>query len=275
MAQSGDFNFGSDNVAAAYDTILVPLIFEPWAESLLGEHPDWEGRTVLDLATGTGIVAQLAARRVGPTGRVIATDLNPEMLERARQRCSDSTSRVEFSKAEGHAIAADAESIDIVLCQQGFQFFNDLDATANEISRVLRPGGSILASTWAPADECAFFGWICQTLAEVGEPELEAIMRLPFDHMPPENLSAPFLQAGFTHVSVERQSAPLLVTGGTAAVLEAADATPIGPKLVELPQPKREAFEATLRRRVESERIDETTMGDLSAHVLKASKPAA
>ena len=82
--QSGEFDFGSDAVASSYDTVLVPLIFEPWAEALLDEHAGWEGLTVLDLATGTGVVAQLVADRVGPTGRVLGTDLNPEMLTQAR-----------------------------------------------------------------------------------------------------------------------------------------------------------------------------------------------
>ena len=236
MAQPGDFNFGSDSVAAAYDTILVPLIFEPWAESLVAEHVDWEGRTVLDLATGTGIVAQLAACRVGPSGRVIATDLNPEMLARARQRCADTTPQVEVSEAAGHSIAAPDQSIDIVICQQGFQFFPNLPAAAIEIYRVLRPGGKVLASTWTRADECAFFGWICQTLGEISEPEIEAVTRLPFDHMPPENLASPFIAAGLANTTVERRSAPLVMPGGAPAVLKAAYATPIGPKLKALPQ---------------------------------------
>ena len=275
MAQSGDFNFGSDSVANGYDTVLAPIIFEPWAESLVAEHSEWEGQTVLDLATGTGVVAQLAARLVGPRGRVIATDLNPQMLARARQRCAGATPAVEFSEATGHAITAADQSIDIVVCQQGFQFFEDLAATAREIHRVLRPGGRLLASTWAPADECVFFGWICQAVDEIGEPEIEAVMRLPFDHMPPDELASPFVNAGFIDANVERRSAALVMSGGADAVLNAAYATPLGPKLEALSQAKQEAFETVLRRRVENERVDETTMGDLIAHVLKASKPGA
>lgn len=272
MPEPREFDFGDSSVAAAYDAVLAPLIFEPWAASLLAGLSDWDGCTVLDLATGTGIVAQLAAGRVGPNGRVMGTDLNAEMLAQASLRCAEITPAVGFSETIGPAITAADESIDFVLCQQGFQFFPDLAATAREVHRVLRPGGRLRASTWVPADECAFFGWICQTLAEIGEPEIEAVMRLPFDHMPPEQLRAPFIDAGFTDASVERQSIPLVIPGGAHAVLKAVYATPIGPPLEGLPASKRDAFDATFLRLVQSERIDEATLGHLTAHVLKASK---
>ena len=271
MPEPREFDFGSSSVATAYDTVLVPLIFEPWAESLLAGLSDWEGHTVLDLATGTGIVAQLAARRVGADGRVMGTDLNAEMLTQARRRCAETTPAVEFSEATGPAIAAADESIDIVLCQQGFQFFADLTASAREIRRVLRPGGRLVASTWAPANECAFFGWICRALAEIGEPEIEAVMRLPFDHMPPKRLLSRCVDAGFADASVERQSIPLVMPGGARAVLQAVYATPIGPPLEGLSAAKRDSFEAAFLRIVESERVDKATLGDLTAHLLRAS----
>jgi SAM-dependent methyltransferase len=179
---------------------------------------------------------------------------------------------VAFSEAAGPAIAAADKSIDIVLCQQGFQFFADLGAAAREIHRVLRPGGRLVASTWTPADECAFFGWICQALGEIGEPEIETVMRLPFDHMLGEKLLSPFLEAGFSDASVERQSLPLIMPGGARTVLKAVYATPIGPSLEGLPARQRDSFDAAFLRFVEGERVDEATLGNLTAHVLRASK---
>ena len=70
MNESREFSFGDNSVANAYDNALVPILFEPWAARLVEEHRPWEGRRVLDLATGTGIVARLLAERVGPGGGV-------------------------------------------------------------------------------------------------------------------------------------------------------------------------------------------------------------
>ena len=94
MSETQEFSFGGDSVASAYDNALVPILFEPWAARLVEEHRPWEGQRVLDLATGTGIVAQLLAEEVGPGGKVLVTDINGEMLALARKRCAGHNSTV-------------------------------------------------------------------------------------------------------------------------------------------------------------------------------------
>jgi ubiquinone/menaquinone biosynthesis C-methylase UbiE len=273
MTNPGAFNFGTDSVAKSYDDVLVPLIFEPWANSLIEEHRLWQGSRVLDLATGTGVVARLLVGRVGPGGHVIGTDLNGEMLVRARQRCAEAVPAIQFVESPAHPLNVSSESIDIAVCQQGFQFFSDRMAAAREIHRVLRPGGLALVSTWCPVADCVFFGWICQVLSEIGEPEIEAMMRMPFDHMPSAELSSLFAEAGFADVTVERRASTLLMPGGISEVLATAYATPIGPKLTTLSEWKRDRFHDGLRHRVETQSPDGVMMGELVAHVLRAFKP--
>jgi len=70
-----EFSFGDQSVAAAYDTVLVPLLFEPWASQLVDNFKPWRDLCVLDLATGTGVVANRLSKHVGPTGKVIGTDI--------------------------------------------------------------------------------------------------------------------------------------------------------------------------------------------------------
>ena len=134
MTMANKFDFGDNSVATAYDNVLVPALFDPWARALLDEHRDWHGRRVLDVATGTGIVARLAAERVGPTGAVTGVDLNPEMLARAQKRCADAPVPVELLQSPADQLAATDESVDIVLCQQGFQFFPDRVAAARDVA---------------------------------------------------------------------------------------------------------------------------------------------
>ncbi len=67
-----------------YDDILVPRMFGPWANVLLDELAVAPGEAVLDVATGPGTVARLAASRVGPRGRVVGCDFSPAMLAIAR-----------------------------------------------------------------------------------------------------------------------------------------------------------------------------------------------
>ena len=69
-----------------YDEIMVPRMFEPFAELLLDQVNLLSGEAVLDVACGPGTVARLAALRVGPSGRVTGCDLSPAMLELARSK---------------------------------------------------------------------------------------------------------------------------------------------------------------------------------------------
>src|SRR5437879_12961706 len=86
MSTDWSANFASAGLDAmtAYDEILVPRLFDPWAEVLLDEVGVVPGASVLDVACGPGTVARRAAGRVGRWAHVTACDLSPDMLAAAR-----------------------------------------------------------------------------------------------------------------------------------------------------------------------------------------------
>jgi len=103
------------------------------------------GHRVLDVATGTGLASEAALAIVGPTGHVTATDISPQMAERARERLNgapNTTVRVE----DGQALSLPDESFDAVICSLGLMFFPDPARGLAEFRRVLRPGGRAAAS---------------------------------------------------------------------------------------------------------------------------------
>ncbi|MHC4150166.1 MAG: class I SAM-dependent methyltransferase, partial [Planctomycetota bacterium] len=220
MNESQKFSFGDNSVASAYDNVLVPVLFEPWAVRLVEEYRPWEGRRVLDLATGTGILAHLLPGEVGPNGKVFGTDINGEMLALARKRCAGLTPAVTLIECPAHPLEISSESIDFVVCQQGFQFFPDRGAAAQEIYRVLCDGGTIIATTWCPVVDCQFFGTICNALNAIGEPDISDLMRVPFDVMPESELTAHFESAGFVNVRLRRVDQGLVVGGGVTHAIE-------------------------------------------------------
>jgi SAM-dependent methyltransferase len=106
-----------------------------------------EGEVVLDLGSGAGFDAFLAAREVGPTGRVIGVDMTPEMLERARQNAERSGLRqVEFRAGRIEALPLDDASVDAVISNCVINLVPDKSAVYREIARVLRPGGRMVVS---------------------------------------------------------------------------------------------------------------------------------
>jgi ubiquinone/menaquinone biosynthesis C-methylase UbiE len=273
MSETKEFSFGDDSVASAYDNVLVRILFEPWAERFVEGHQPWDGRRVLDLATGTGIVAQLIASKVGSGGKVFATDINPEMLSLAKKRCAGLIPEEMFIECPAHPLEISSNSIDIVVCQQGFQFFPDKDAAAKEIYRVLFSGGKFIASTWKPVSECQFFGKLCEALEMIGEMEMSDMMRIPFDFMPEKELIDHFESAGFKNVQVREQKLDLLLDGVVKDGVEVAYSTPIAPKLRALPDNKQEQFRNTLKELLSKLSDNAKTMGCMVSNILSGEKP--
>jgi ubiquinone/menaquinone biosynthesis C-methylase UbiE len=99
------------------------------------------GQRVLDVATGTGIAAEATLRLVGLEGSIVATDLSPEMVEKARQRL-EKAPNASVTVEDGQALSFPDESFDVVLCSLGLMFFPDPLRGICEVRRVLRPGGA-------------------------------------------------------------------------------------------------------------------------------------
>jgi ubiquinone/menaquinone biosynthesis C-methylase UbiE len=136
------------NAAELYEDILVPTVFRPWATDLLELADLRHGERVLDVACGTGIVARLAAGQVGTAGEVTGLDLNAGMLRVARSLPAPPGAPMTWVEGSALAMPLPDASFDVVLCQQGFQFFPDQAAGLQELKRVLVPGGRVLLSIW-------------------------------------------------------------------------------------------------------------------------------
>jgi ubiquinone/menaquinone biosynthesis C-methylase UbiE len=136
------------NAAERYERWIVPFVSHPMALPLLDLADLQSGERVLDLATGTGMLARLAARRVTPDGAVTGLDLNDEMLRAARQLPLPPGLKVEWRQGSAQSLPFDDEAFDVVVCQQGFQFFQDRMGALQQMRRVLRQGGRVALSVF-------------------------------------------------------------------------------------------------------------------------------
>jgi SAM-dependent methyltransferase len=103
--------------------------------------------TVLDLGCGAGLDSLLAARRVGPAGRVIGIDFSAAMLQRARQAAVEvGINNVEFRQADAENLDLADTSIDVALINGIFNLNPARDCIFRELARVMRPGGAVYAA---------------------------------------------------------------------------------------------------------------------------------
>lgn len=105
------------------------------------------GEAVLDVGSGAGIDTFLAAKKVGPTGRVIGLDMTPEMIARAHtnQQILGMTN-VEFREGKMEQIPLDAASVDVVISNGVINLSTEKGQTFQELYRVLKPGGRLVFS---------------------------------------------------------------------------------------------------------------------------------
>jgi SAM-dependent methyltransferase len=132
------------------------------------------GQQVLDVACGPGMSSRLAARRVAPSGRVLAVDLSPAMLRLARERRHPAgAAPVRYRTMNAEALQLQARSFDAVLCHLGLMLFARPEAAAAEMVRVLRPGGLLACLVLGSAADMPFTSMLT-TILPAYAPEMRA-----------------------------------------------------------------------------------------------------
>jgi demethylmenaquinone methyltransferase/2-methoxy-6-polyprenyl-1,4-benzoquinol methylase len=161
----GTTHFGYREVPAEDKVRLVHQVFDSVAENYdlmndlmsLGAHRFWKryfvagsgidpGSTVLDVAGGTGDITALLSRRVGASGTIVLSDINPAMLEVGRRRLVDQgiVGNVRYALANAEALPFRDRDFDAVTIAFGLRNVTDKATALREMRRVLKPGGQVL-----------------------------------------------------------------------------------------------------------------------------------
>ena len=146
-----------------YEQHLVPLIFAPYAGDIARRVAARAPGRALEVAAGTGAVTRELAKALPPSAKIVATDLNPPMLEQAA--AIGTAHPVEFKVADAMQLPFDDASFDAVVCQFGAMFFPDKARAFAEARRVLRPGGLFAFSVWDRIEDNEFADEITTAVA--------------------------------------------------------------------------------------------------------------
>lgn len=222
------------------------------------------GERVLDLASGAGEPALSAARRVGPSGLVVGSDLVPGMMAGAVRRAGEASEgqRPVFTAADMTALPFADGRFDRVTCRFGIMFVPDIAAALAEVRRVLRPGGAVAFMVWGPRGGNALFDTVGAAVADqLGEDgSLDPLFRFA----EPGLLAAALRTAGFREAT-ETDLTPVRKAPKGQPFWRATLDMSFGHRLRTLAPERRATLEAEIARR-----FDARASGDvvpLPAHV--------
>src|SRR5262249_43786955 len=212
-----------------YDEVMVPRLFGPWGEYMVDQLEIAPGETVLDVACGPGSVTRIAAERVGALGRVAGCDVSPAMLARARSKPAASESAtITYLEAPADQLPAADAGFDVVICQQGLQFFADRPAAVAEMHRALGAGGRLGIAVWTEIDHSPPFRALASGVEEVAGRELANRYRGgPWGFPSGERLAVLLQDAGFDEVHVATHVLPVTFEDGPAQLAATLAATPL------------------------------------------------
>ena len=208
-----------DSVAARYDLmndLMSAGLHRVWKAYTIAVSGVREGHQVLDIAGGTGDLSRAFARKVGPGGCVVHTDINEAMLSRGRDRLVDQGQVLPTVLCDAEKLPFPAGRFDIVSVAFGLRNMTHKDLALAEMCRVLKPGGKLLVlefSRVAPPLAGLYDWYSFNVLPRMGQlvtgdadsyRYLAESIRM---HPPQAELKAMMKSAGFGHVDVHNLSA--------------------------------------------------------------------
>lgn len=221
-----DDEFGG-SVAEVYETCMVPLLFEPYAADLANRLRGRHGARLLEIGAGTGVVTRALAAVLPAETSIVATDLNPAMLQQA---AALGTARdVEWRQADAAQLPFADASFDAAVCQFAVMFFADKPRAFSEVRRVLRPGAVFVFSVWDRLSENEFAAIVNDAVASMFPDDPPRFMaRTPYGYHDRDRIARDLSEAGFpTRPHIETIAARSRAASARMAAVALCQGTPL------------------------------------------------
>lgn len=228
------------DAAENYQRYFVPSIGAPMANDLMAVANLQPGERVLDVACGTGVVTQLAARQVGTTGSVAGLDINPGMLAVAASATPSDLS-IGWHEANAESMPFPDRSFDVVLCQMALQFMPGKLAALRQMRRVLDAGGRVVLNM--PGPKPPIFAVMSDALARHVGSEAAAFADLVFSMHDADEVRELMRGAGFREVEVTARPKRLRLPAPADFLWQYVYSTPMAAAVARVDEPARAALQ--------------------------------
>lgn len=274
MSDQGQWQVAG-SAAETYERALVPAVFAAWAPLVVALADPRPGERVLDVACGTGVVARLAAQRVGRSGDVVGLDLNPGMLAVAASSTADeppTSAPITWREASAMKMPLPDAAFDIVYCQLGLQFFPDRPAALREMYRVLVPDGRLGVMVWRGIEHSPGFGILAAALARHVSAEAAGIMRAPFALGDADGLRGLIAAAGFRDITIRPVPGTVRFPSVTRFVQDYVAGSPLASHVAKASDEARAALVSEVAAALKSELVAREITFPIAAHLASAKK---
>ncbi|MBI1929200.1 methyltransferase domain-containing protein [Candidatus Poribacteria bacterium] len=263
------------NAAEIYERALVPAVFAAWTPLVVALADPKPGERVLDIACGTGLVARLAAERVGRTGHVVGLDLNPGMLAVAASVASNApaaSAPITWQEASATKMPLPDAAFDIAYCQLGLQFFPDRPAALRETYRVLVHGGRLGLMVWRGIEHSPGFRALAAALERHVSAEAAGIMRAPFGLAEAKELHTFIAGAGFREITIQPVAGTVRFPSPARLVQDYAAGSPLAGHVVKVSDDARAALISEVGDALRSYMVGGVLAFPIEAHLASAKK---
>ncbi|HTH57969.1 MAG TPA: methyltransferase domain-containing protein [Cyclobacteriaceae bacterium] len=184
-----------------YDEHMGPMFFEDYAIEIASRIDRSTVQIALELSCGTGRVTNHIRKALRPAARLIASDISPDMLKIAQEKLKNTS--IEWRSIDFTKIPFDNASIDLVVCSFGYMFAENKTTAFAEALRVLRPGGTLILSTWDKLESNGASNVFRTIIKKYFGDRLPESYKIPYSMNDPEAIREELTKAGFSKIKIE------------------------------------------------------------------------
>lgn len=234
--------YAGGSVPKNYESYLVPLLFDGYAQNIVRQVEVSSGASVLETACGTGAVTRHFCRRLPEDAQLTATDLAPAMVEQARRIVGEHPG-VAYSEADATALPFENDSFDAVICQFSVMLFPAPEQGMREAARVLRPAGTFVFNVWDGLEKNELSAAVHEAMAEVFPDDPPRFLEKPYAYDDLSGIVRSLQATGFERIDIAVQPRQSIAQGARDVATGLVAGSPLANQVVERNRPIGEVVE--------------------------------